>query len=233
MSTYYPQGIVPVYLILASFPLKADPGSLAIAQDTGIVYEFSAATGTWVVVATPAGTSQGDILVSNLAASISPLGTGPSTIISGNLPPSISDFLVSQFLTGFVLAGDSNPSPLSTTVAMGGSTYTYSTDSTIMGFVQTGTTSPDGIFGFLAGPDTAGYMAPGDVMFGTYQGASTLRFKASGGIDVLTGKLTAVGGLGVGNSVAATTPGTVVKKIQIFDAAGVSLGFIAVYDTIS
>lgn len=46
-------------------------------------------------------------------------------------------------------------------------------------------------------------------------------------------KLTAVGGLGVGNSVAATTPGTVTKKIEIFDSAGASLGFIPVYGSIT
>jgi hypothetical protein len=39
--------------------------------------------------------------------------------------------------------------------------------------------------------------------------------------------------LGVGNSAAATTLGTVTKKIQIFDAAGASLGYIAVYDAIT
>ena len=55
------------------------------------------------------------------------------------------------------------------------------------------------------------------------------------GVGVLQAgqKLTAVAGLGVGNSVAATTPGAVVKKIQIFDAAGASLGFIPVYDAIA
>jgi len=55
------------------------------------------------------------------------------------------------------------------------------------------------------------------------------------GVGVLQAgqKLTAVAGIGVGNSVAATTPGAVIKKIQIFDAAGASLGFIPVYDTIS
>jgi len=40
-------------------------------------------------------------------------------------------------------------------------------------------------------------------------------------------------GIGVGNSAAATTPGTVARKIQVFDAAGASLGFIPVYDAIS
>lgn len=33
--------------------------------------------------------------------------------------------------------------------------------------------------------------------------------------------------------VAATTPGAVVKKIEVFDASGTSLGFLAVYSTIS
>lgn len=39
--------------------------------------------------------------------------------------------------------------------------------------------------------------------------------------------------LGVNNSAAASTPGTVTKKIEVFDASGNSLGFIAVYDGIS
>lgn len=39
--------------------------------------------------------------------------------------------------------------------------------------------------------------------------------------------------LGVANSAAATTPGSVVKKIEIFDEYGDSLGFIPVYDTIT
>lgn len=40
-------------------------------------------------------------------------------------------------------------------------------------------------------------------------------------------------GIGVGNSAAATTPGTVVKKVQIFDAAGASLGYVPVYSSIT
>lgn len=46
-------------------------------------------------------------------------------------------------------------------------------------------------------------------------------------------KLLADGGLGVGNSAAATTPGSVVKKIQVFDETGASLGYIAVYSAIT
>jgi hypothetical protein len=44
------------------------------------------------------------------------------------------------------------------------------------------------------------------------------------------------GKLGVGNAAAATTiaaPGTVVKKIEVFDAAGASLGFVPVYASIT
>lgn len=41
------------------------------------------------------------------------------------------------------------------------------------------------------------------------------------------------GNLGVGNSAAATTLGSVTKKIEIFDASGSSLGFIPVYDAIT
>lgn len=39
--------------------------------------------------------------------------------------------------------------------------------------------------------------------------------------------------LGVGNSASASALGTCVKKIQIFDAAGTSLGYIPVYDAIT
>lgn len=46
--------------------------------------------------------------------------------------------------------------------------------------------------------------------------------------------LNAGGGItGIGNDAAATTPGSVVKKVEIFDEAGVSLGFLAVYDAIT
>jgi hypothetical protein len=39
--------------------------------------------------------------------------------------------------------------------------------------------------------------------------------------------------LAVTNAAAATTPGSVVKKIQVFDGAGASLGYIPVYSTIT
>ena len=47
------------------------------------------------------------------------------------------------------------------------------------------------------------------------------------------GKILALGGLGVGNSTPATTLGTVVKKMQVFDMAGNSVGFVPVYDAIT
>ncbi|MCH5677923.1 hypothetical protein [Streptomyces gilvus] len=40
-------------------------------------------------------------------------------------------------------------------------------------------------------------------------------------------------GLGVGNSASATAVGTLTKKIEVFDAAGASLGFVPVYATIT
>lgn len=42
-----------------------------------------------------------------------------------------------------------------------------------------------------------------------------------------------VGTLGVGNSANATTPGNCQKKVELFDSAGNSLGFLAVYDAIT
>jgi hypothetical protein len=55
-----------------------------------------------------------------------------------------------------------------------------------------------------------------------------------GHVSTLRGqKLITHGGLGVGNSAAATTLGSVTKKIEVFDAAGVSLGFVPVYGSIT
>jgi hypothetical protein len=48
-----------------------------------------------------------------------------------------------------------------------------------------------------------------------------------------SGTLLAAGGLGVGNSAPATQiTGTLVRKVEIFDASGASLGFVPVYDAI-
>lgn len=49
----------------------------------------------------------------------------------------------------------------------------------------------------------------------------------------VTGMLSTSDGLCVGNAAAGTTLGSVVKKIEVFDANGNSLGFIPVYDTIT
>jgi hypothetical protein len=53
------------------------------------------------------------------------------------------------------------------------------------------------------------------------------------GNKTVTGKVMATAGIGVGNSAAATTLGSVVKKIEVFDASGNPLGFIPVYDSIT
>lgn len=46
-------------------------------------------------------------------------------------------------------------------------------------------------------------------------------------------KVIATGGIGIGNSAAATTPGTVTKKMQVFDESGTSLGYVPIYDAIT
>jgi hypothetical protein len=57
--------------------------------------------------------------------------------------------------------------------------------------------------------------------------------KQAAGAIALPGKLLTTAGLGVGNSAAGSTPGTCVRKIEVFDAAGASLGYIPVYDSIT
>lgn len=60
----------------------------------------------------------------------------------------------------------------------------------------------------------------------------TLTPRGSGAVKTAA-KVLATAGLGVGNSAAATTLGSVTKKIQVFDAAGASLGYLPVYDAIT
>lgn len=53
-------------------------------------------------------------------------------------------------------------------------------------------------------------------------------------LDAGSGDVLLAGKLGVGNSAAASVAvGTLVKKIEIFDAAGTSLGFVPVYSSIT
>lgn len=47
------------------------------------------------------------------------------------------------------------------------------------------------------------------------------------------GKGRFTGGIGVGNSAAGASLGTVTKKMEVFDAAGASLGFVPIYDAIT
>lgn len=56
---------------------------------------------------------------------------------------------------------------------------------------------------------------------------------SSGDVVAPSGKIRALGGLGVGNSAAATTLGSVTKKIEVFDENGSSIGFLPVYDSIT
>lgn len=71
------------------------------------------------------------------------------------------------------------------------------------------------------------------------QFADNTSFTGNWGINLATTNASSFAGqvrvasLGVGNAAAATTPGTCQNKIEVFNASGVSLGFIAVYDAIT
>ena len=74
-------------------------------------------------------------------------------------------------------------------------------------------------------PAAAGTVAPcGTLYLGSALDAPVVRAAAG---------IVNVGKLAVGNSAAATTPGTVTKKMEVFDAAGASLGFVPVYNAIT
>lgn len=55
---------------------------------------------------------------------------------------------------------------------------------------------------------------------------------AAGGL-VSPGKLMAADGLGTGGTALATTPGTVVKRMPIYDEVGALLGYVPIYDDIT
>lgn len=83
--------------------------------------------------------------------------------------------------------------------------------------------------------------APGTNAFKSYDGArwnfstaDASAYLARNAANVINtpGKLTATAGLGVGNSEIANTANSVIRKMEVFDAAGTSLGFVAIYDSI-
>jgi len=90
------------------------------------------------------------------------------------------------------------------------------------------------LLGFDGTVKIQAYYSPGANRFYLQHvaGNKTVSIDGDGNWHV-SGALLATNGIGVGNSLAATTLGTVTKKIQVYDAAGASLGFVAVYNTIT
>lgn len=89
-------------------------------------------------------------------------------------------------------------------------------------------------------------------LYGGDAGTSSINFTTGGSIYIFGGKKTpssggadgdvilchdgsnAYGKLCIGNNINDTsTPGTVVRKLEIFNASGTSLGFIPIYDAIT
>jgi hypothetical protein len=113
----------------------------------------------------------------------------------------------------------------------GGVTYSNVTST----FVDTSVVSCNGgafVFGSDTGSKISGrvYQSTGNVYSGTPDTSTTIDLSV-GGAATFDGNLPNT--LRVGNSAAATTPGSVVKKIQVFDEHGVSLGYLPVYNGIT
>ncbi|SDT20987.1 right-handed parallel beta-helix repeat-containing protein [Actinoplanes derwentensis] len=72
------------------------------------------------------------------------------------------------------------------------------------------------------------YSAPVDTTVIQRSGAGLISAQAS---LKTTGKVIAVGGLGIGNSVAATAVGAVVRKMEVFGSSGQSLGFVSIHSS--
>lgn len=61
---------------------------------------------------------------------------------------------------------------------------------------------------------------------------TTKNFRSSQTGMTVAGKLIGTDGIGVGNSRKASKPGKIVRKMEVFDATGRSLGYVPVYDNI-
>ena len=77
-------------------------------------------------------------------------------------------------------------------------------------------------------------LSQGKVVFGDGINSPDTTLYRSGQNTLKTdGNIRTQGNLGVGNSSSASSPGNVIKKMEIFDANGNSLGFIPIYDAIT
>lgn len=76
--------------------------------------------------------------------------------------------------------------------------------------------------------------ADGKMDWGSGAGAAdTNLYRTAANILKTDDMLVATVGIGVGNSATANTLGTVTRKIEVFSASGVSIGFLPVYDAIT
>lgn len=73
--------------------------------------------------------------------------------------------------------------------------------------------------------------ATSEIAFGTAFDTNLYRYAAN--TLKTDDKLIAAAGLGVGNSSAATAPGSVTHRVPVYDGAGLLLGYAALYDSIT
>lgn len=73
----------------------------------------------------------------------------------------------------------------------------------------------------------------GTISFGDGTNTDVNLYRNAANVLKTDDKFIAALGIGVGNAAAATTPGTVTNKIEVFDATGASLGFVPVYNAIT
>lgn len=148
--------------------------------------------------------------------------------VSGNVFGSTPPYgLNLDVISGALVAGNC----VNSCVFLWNTNFFNSVEQSVIGFGKEGsfTTVP----GFVNLCDSSGNL---EVYFSHNKRSAPrsdlVQFGSNGNLSVLAGKLLASSGIGVGNSASATIPGTVTKKIEVFDAAGASLGFLAVYDAI-
>jgi hypothetical protein len=229
-------------------------------SDASSVISADNATGTLTISADPGEAVNGSTIV--LVVDGTTALTASKTIITPALPFSRTYvlnsggtgtyggyFLGASGAARDVLCAGQESYSAGFTVQFDGSKMAYTfADATaitsIAGLLGIGTTAPGALFEIksASGADATFRMTDGDGASGKYAqwtaatvgGNTTLSLNIDGTTRFsVSPSLMVFPALGTGSTAAGSTLGTVVKKLQIYDASGNSLGFIPIYNAIT
>lgn len=217
----------------AAFQIE-DTGSFATDADPHLIFNDSSVTGGRLGFTNPASNefgiyndrSAGDIVVqANTGGAVDLRSNGAQSLYIYS--SGLVELLRGDLLVGRSVAGGEVVSRIyntNNTLATSNATVRIETGGTSAGDPRVNFT--DGTNDWTIGKDTS------DSNSFVFAASSALGTSNAARLST-GGNLWLAGALGVGNSAAATTLGSVTDKVEIFDASGASIGFIPVYDAIT